>query len=74
MRNVHEVSVRGAMHEDAEFALAPSGDDSEGPRTTFLAALTCAALSLAATGRFDYAWAGFRRAVERGELIQPKEK
>lgn len=74
MRNVSEVSVRGAGHEDAEFPLEPSAGASAGPRATFLAALTCAALSLAATGRFDDAWASFQRAVERGELVEPKRK
>jgi hypothetical protein len=36
--------------------------------------LTAAAFSLAATGKFDYAWTSFGAAVENGKLFDAKKK
>jgi hypothetical protein len=41
---------------------------------TFVSALTSAAFSLAATGKFDYAWASFGDAIKTGRIINPKKK
>ena len=70
---VAEVSIRGATHEDAQYP-------SEFPQTTeesqvsFMSALTAAAISLSATGKFDYAWASFSGAIENGKLFNAKIK
>jgi len=76
--NVGEISIYGATHEDAEFPLEQSpihfGSDSEATeehQITFVSALTGAALSLAATGGFDYAWASL---IKNGKFIDPRKK
>ena len=33
-----------------------------------------AAFSLAATGKTDYAWAGFNKAFREGTIVNPKKK
>jgi pimeloyl-ACP methyl ester carboxylesterase len=76
--NVAEISIRDATHEDAQFPLEQSpisfGGDSEATeehQITFVSALTDAALSLAATGGFDYAWASF---IKNGKFTDPRKK
>jgi pimeloyl-ACP methyl ester carboxylesterase len=78
---VAEVSIRDAVHEDAqypsEFALRNGGvdpDTTEELQVTFVSALTAAALSLAATGSFDYAWTSFRLGFENSRFFDPKKK
>jgi dienelactone hydrolase len=80
-RGVADVSVRGAAHEDAEFPLPdPALEPEAGPdrreehQLSFRSALTAAAFSLAATGRFDYAWASYDKAIRNGKLVNPKRK
>jgi pimeloyl-ACP methyl ester carboxylesterase len=78
---VTEVSIRDAGHADAQypaefpvqfFSSAPP--DTEELQITFVSALTSAAFSLAATGKFDYAWASFGDAIKNGKLFNAKKK
>ena len=71
--HVSEVSIRNATHEDAEY---PSlfAQTTEEMQISFVAALTAAAISLSATGKFDYAWASFSGAIENGKLFNAKTK
>ena len=78
---VFEVSIRNAIHEDAQypaefpvqfFSSAPP--DTEELQITFVSALTSAVFSLAATGKFDYAWASFGDAIKNGKLFNAKKK
>ena len=78
---IGEVSIRDAAHEDAqypsEYALQNFGNDphtTEASQITFVSALTCAAISLFATGAFDYAWTSFGRVLENGQFFNPKKK
>ena len=78
---VAEVSIRDAVHEDAqwpsEFALRNGGvdpDTTEELQVTFVSALAAAAISLSATGTFEYAWASFQRALKNGKFFNAKKK
>lgn len=78
---VAEVSIRGATHEDAQYpsdsALQNPGMDpntTDGLQMSFVSALISAALSLSATGAFDYAWASFAPAFDAGHLFNAKKK
>ena len=78
---VAELSIRGAAHEDAQypsdFALKNSGVDpntTEALQMTFVSALTSAAISLSATGAFEYAWTSFGPAFETGKFFNAKKK
>jgi pimeloyl-ACP methyl ester carboxylesterase len=72
---VAEISVTNAHHEDAQF---PMLDGMPGAGTysyateehqiTFVSALTAAALSLALTGKLDFAWATYMEGVKGGKL------
>jgi len=73
-RGVVEVSIRGAAHEDAEYPLELDSSSNEAQQITFVSALTSAAFSLGATGRFDYAWSSFRNAIGDGKLVNAKKK
>lgn len=73
MRNgIIEVSVRDAEHEDATFSMEMIGITGE--QLTFISSLTAAAFSLTATGKPDYAWNGFSKAVREGTIVNPKKK
>jgi predicted alpha/beta hydrolase family esterase len=76
---VAEVSIKDAVHEDAQFSMSSGfltlgSDATEELQITFVAALTSAAFSLSSTGRFDYAWTSFRDGIENGKLIGAKRK
>jgi pimeloyl-ACP methyl ester carboxylesterase len=78
---VTEVSIRDAVHEDAqypsEFALQNSGvdpDTTEAAQVTFVSALAAAAVSLSATGTFEYAWASFQPVLRDGRFFNAKKK
>ena len=78
---VAEISIRDAAHEDAqypsEFSLQNFGIDpytTEELQITFMAALTSAAFSLAATGALDYAWTSYRGAVDTGKFFNARRK
>lgn len=70
---VFEVSIKDAIHEDAQF---PSDywRTSEPHQITFAAALTAAALSQHMSGRFDYAWASYGAEIKSGQLIGARRK
>ena len=73
--SVAEISVVNAHHEDATFPLEGSWfDDSpatEELQVTFVSALTSAALSMAFTGKLDYAWATYVDGMKAGRLYDP---
>lgn len=71
-----EISIRDASHEDAEFPMEPGPDSTatEETQITFVSALTSAALSLAYTGSFDYAWSSFRDGIESGKFFNAVRK
>ena len=78
---ISEISIRDATHEDAqypaEFPLQLFASDStatEELQITFVSALTSAAFSLAATGKFDYAWTSFGDAIKDGRIFNAKKK
>jgi alpha/beta hydrolase family protein len=76
---VTEVSIKGSVHEDAQFSMSSGfltlgGDATEEMQITFVSALTSSAFSLAATGKFDYAWSSFRGGLENGKLVGAKRK
>jgi pimeloyl-ACP methyl ester carboxylesterase len=79
--HVAEVSIKDAVHEDAQYpsdyALKNGGVDpntTEDLQRTFVAGVTAAAMSLAATGGFDYAWTSFGPAFDNGTFFNPKKK
>jgi len=43
-------------------------------QVTFESAIVASAISIAATGTLDYAWASFRRAFQDGTFFNPKTK
>lgn len=69
---IMEISIRDAEHEDAIFSMEMTGITGE--QLSFVGTLTAAAFSLAATGKSDYAWAGFNKAVREGTIVNPKKK
>jgi dienelactone hydrolase len=78
---VAELSIRDATHEDAQYpsehSLQYVGGDStvtEASQIAFVSALTAAALSLSSTGKFDYAWASFGEAFDKGQFFNPRRK
>lgn len=75
-RNVAEISVRDAGHDDGEFPMEPRAGSmaTETHQITFVAALTAAAFSLATTGRLDYAWASYAPGLRNGTLIHGTRK
>ena len=75
---IAEVSIKDATHEDAqypsEFALQLRSDTTEELQVTFVSALTSAAFSLSATGKFDYAWTSFGDVFKNGKFFNAKKK
>jgi pimeloyl-ACP methyl ester carboxylesterase len=78
---IAEVSIRDAVHEDAQYpAELPrrffsfGQPDAEELQITFVSALTAAAFSLGATGKFDYAWSSFGNAIQSGRIFNAKKK
>lgn len=72
-----EVSIREAVHEDAEFPLDPAlveAGQTEEHQVTFAAALTVAAVSLATTGRFDAAWRSLNAGEKNSRFFSPRKK
>lgn len=72
-QRVAEVSVRNAVHEDAQYP-AIDARTSEDAQLTFAGALAAGAFSLAATGDIDYAWASFEPSIRKDQLFGPKRK
>lgn len=78
---IAEISIRDAAHEDAQYpsetALRNFGIDpttTEELQITFVSALTAAALSLSASGTFDYAWMSFSPVIENGKFFNARKK
>jgi pimeloyl-ACP methyl ester carboxylesterase len=79
--NVGEISIRDAVHEDAQYpsertlrAFEEKPIDNEEAQITFVSAMTAAAFSLAATGKIDYAWSSFNEGVKKGVFFNPRRK
>lgn len=79
--SVAEVSIRDALHEDAqypsEFAVQHFGLDpntTEALQITFVSALASAAFSLAATGTLDHAWSSFGAVLKDGKFFNARRK
>lgn len=79
-RNVAEISITDAQHEDAQFPLEADppllGDSpvTQELQITFVSAITSSAFSLGTTGNLDYAWSSFREATRQGRLFAPAKK
>jgi dienelactone hydrolase len=78
---VGEVSIRDAVHEDAQYpaehTLRMFHDRpmaTEEAQISFVSALTAAAFSLASTGGIDYAWASFDDGVRSGMFFNARRK
>ena len=78
---VAEISIRDAVHEDAQYPTdrplrPPEGGPiaTEESQITFVSALTAAAFSLAATGDFDYAWSSFGDVFGNGRFFNARRK
>ena len=78
---VAEISIRDAVHEDAQYpterTLRGFEDgplDTEEAQITFVSALTAAAFSLSATGALDYAWASFEDVFATGRFFNARRK
>ena len=78
---VGEISIRDAVHEDAQYATEdltvpfqgqPLATEEE--QITFVAALTAAAFGLAATGGIDYAWDSYEDALKNGTFYNARRK
>jgi pimeloyl-ACP methyl ester carboxylesterase len=70
---VAEVSIKDASHEDAQYP-SQFAQTTEELQISFMSTLTAAALSLSATGKFDYAWSSFSGSLENGKLFNAKMK
>ena len=70
---IAEVSIKDATHEDAQYP-SDFAQTTEELQITFVSALTAAALSLASTGKLDYAWDSFGDAFRNGKLLNAKKK
>ena len=70
---IAEVSIKDAIHEDAQFP-SESTQVTEELQVTFMKAMTSAAFSLSSTGKFDYAWASFGDVLKKGTFFNAKKK
>jgi pimeloyl-ACP methyl ester carboxylesterase len=77
-KGIAEISIVESHHDDAQFALYaphdPESTSAEEHQLTFVSALTSAALSLAYTGNFDYAWRSFRGGLASGKFSKAMKK
>jgi pimeloyl-ACP methyl ester carboxylesterase len=78
---VGEISVRDAVHEDAQYpterllrGFQQSPLATEEAQVTFVSALVASAFSLAATGGLDYAWSSFGYAFDNGTFYNARRK
>lgn len=79
--NFGSVSITGAAHEDAQFSLdqTPQKEESDADpveeiQITFVSAMTAAALSIAFTGRLDYAWESYGEALKTEKMFGAMRK
>jgi pimeloyl-ACP methyl ester carboxylesterase len=77
-KGIAEISITDATHDDAQFPLESSQDPdstaTEKLQITFVSALTAAALSLAYTGKLDYAWKSFADGLASGKFSNAMRK
>lgn len=76
-RNSGEISVRNAIHEDAQYPGKSFRFDAfnrEDQQITFASALTSGAFSLSATGKLDYAWSSFDEAIKKNRFFNARRK
>ena len=80
-RNVFEISMREASHEDGQYpsqaVVDGSGVDSyvtEEGQVAFVSALTASVLSLSSTASFEQAWRSFDEGLKSGRFADPKQK
>jgi pimeloyl-ACP methyl ester carboxylesterase len=77
-KGIAEISITDSYHDDAQFALDapedPESTSTEEHQVTFVSALTAAALSLAWTGNFDYAWKSFGDGIASGKFSNAMRK
>src|SRR5262245_4674153 len=77
-KGIAEISITESHHDDAQFALDapfdPESTSTEEHQVTFVSALTAAALSLAWTGNFDYAWRSFIDGLASGKFSNAMRK
>jgi pimeloyl-ACP methyl ester carboxylesterase len=72
-RGISEISIRDAVHEDAQYPAEP-GTASEEQQLTFVSAMTAAAISISATGNYDYAWSSFNEGSGRPRFFSARKK
>ena len=70
---IAEISIRDAVHEDAQYP-ADVGVASEEQQITFVSAMTAAAFSIAATGNYDFAWSSFNEGSGRNRFFSARKK
>ncbi len=70
---IAEISIRDAVHEDAQYP-ADVGVASEEQQLTFVSAMTAAAISIAATGNYDFAWSSFNEGSGRNRFFNARKK
>jgi dienelactone hydrolase len=80
-RNIGEVSIRDAMHGDAQFTVEHTRRvfhanpiATEEAQVAFVSAMTASAFGLAATGSNDYAWTSFGSAFKKGIFFNARRK
>jgi pimeloyl-ACP methyl ester carboxylesterase len=78
---VGEISIRDAVHEDAQYpnehtqrGFEGQPDDTDKAQIAFVSALTASAFSLAAGGGIDWAWNSFDSALKTGMFFNAKRK
>lgn len=76
-----ELSVAGATHDDAQqpsmFSLSAYGIDpytSSERQNLFSAAITASVISIASTGKLDFAWIAFADAIEHGDFKEARRR
>jgi len=78
---IGEVSIRDAVHEDAQYptertrhAFEDGPLHTEAAQIAFVSALTASAFSITATGSTDYAWTSFGGAIDKGVFFNARRK
>jgi pimeloyl-ACP methyl ester carboxylesterase len=72
-RDVIEVSIADASHEDAQFP-SDGAHTTEALQISFAGAITAASFSLALTRRFEHAWDSFQDDLNNGKLVKGRRK
>lgn len=78
---IGEISIRDAVHEDAQYPTERTRRDfedgalsTEAAQIAFVSALTAGAFSLTATGGIDYAWTSFSGLLKTGAFFNARRK